>query len=436
MKNLKKLISLDNPIRLWYHLIKAIFANIFYWFPSKDMTVIWVTWTNWKTTTCNIIAKWLRSAGKKVFMFTTVNIIIDNKEYVNNTKMTSPESFELQRLLKIAKSNWCDTAIIETASHWILMHRIWWINYDTLVLTNITQDHLDLHRTMDNYVNTKLSIFKKLITSKRRWSIKKVAILNNESLYIDLFKNETYDQMYTYWVNNSSWIMASDVKYSKGMTKFNLTLPWEVIEIETNLIWEFNISNILAAIWVFITYWIKSDIIKKAISEIKSIPWRMEEIENEEDIKIYVDYAHSEDALEKVLTILNDIKWKWNITTVFWATWDRDRLKRPLMWAVVSKLSDKVILTRDDDYSEDIEQIIKDVLPWIERKQWENFWIIKDRKSAIETAIIWSKPGDIVLCAWKWDEHVIVTNEWSLEWNDKAEIKKILKELDNNKQVK
>ena len=175
MWSLKSMIPLDNPARLFYHKLRAVTANIRYWFPSKNMIIIWVTWTNWKTTTCNIIAKWLRKAWKKVFMFTTVNVILWDKEIVNNTKMTSPDPFLLQKYLKAAKDQGCEIAIIETASHWIKMHRIRWLEYDVCVLTNITQDHLDLHRTMKDYVKTKLRIFKNLISYKRKSWIKKRA---------------------------------------------------------------------------------------------------------------------------------------------------------------------------------------------------------------------------------------------------------------------
>jgi len=199
MKNLKKLFALDNPIRLGYHKIRAILANFAYWFPSKDMIIIWVTWTNWKTTTSNIIAKWLRESWKKIFMFTTVNIIIWDKEYVNDTKMTSPDAFLLQRLLKQAKDEGCEIAVIETASHWIKMSRVWGLDYDIAVLTNITQDHLDLHRTMKDYVNTKLSLFKNLISYNRKNWIKKTWVINVGSDYSDLFINETYDSVYLYW---------------------------------------------------------------------------------------------------------------------------------------------------------------------------------------------------------------------------------------------
>lgn len=169
-----KFIPLDSQIRVFYHYIKRIIANFYYWFPSRNMVIIWVTWTNWKTTTTNIIARWLKRAWKKVFMFSTVNYFIADEEFVNNTKMTSPDPFLLQKLLKEAQKKWCEYAVIETSSHALFYNRVWGIEYDIAVLTNITQDHLDLHKSMDNYVRTKLRLFKQLISKKEKQISKKL----------------------------------------------------------------------------------------------------------------------------------------------------------------------------------------------------------------------------------------------------------------------
>lgn len=433
MKNIKKIISLDNPFRLFYHKIRAIIANIYYGFPSKWMTIIWITWTNGKTTTSNIIAKWLIKNWEKIFMFSTVNIIIWDKEYTNNTKMTSPDVFELQRLLKIAKNKWIKLAIIETASHWIKMNRIWWLDYDIAILTNITQDHLDLHKTMDDYVNTKLKIFKNLIRYNRKEWIKKTAIINIDSEYQWLFTAETYDSMFTYWKKHESSLRISNIQENYNGNSFDLRIWWKILNIKTKLRWEFNIYNLSAAIWVFISLWIQLEQIKKLVESVNWVAWRLEEVENHNWYKIYVDYAHTADALENVLTTLNNIKGNWKLICVFWATGDRDRSKRPVMWEVVSRISDKVILTQDDDYSEKTENIIKDILPWIERKQWEDFWIIPDREEAIRTAIMWIQKWDILVVAWKWDEHKIITNSGAIDWNDKNKIQEILKSIESNK---
>jgi len=427
-----KIISLDNPLKLTYHKIKAVLANFVYGFPSKNMTIIWVTGTNWKTTTCNIIAKWLKKAWKKVFMFTTVNVIIWDKEFVNDLKMTSPDPFVLQKYLRMAKDEGCEIAIIETSSHWIKMNRVWWINYDICVLTNITQDHLDLHKTMKDYVNTKLKIFKNLIWYKRKPWVKKTAVVNILSNYVEQFLEPMYDSLYKYWNTMEANVRPENIRFEDWLTKFDIITAWTKIKIETELKWKFNIDNILASVCVFIAFWIESEKITEMVREVSGVPGRMEKVKNNLWADIFVDYAHTPDALEKVLKSLKEYNYN-KIITVFWATWDRDRTKRPIMWEIVSKYSDVVILTQDDDYTEPTEKIIKEVLPWIKRKEWENFFVIPLRREWIEAWIFALKAWDCLLVAWKWDEHSIVTNSWTLPWHDKTVISEILKWIEDNK---
>lgn len=435
MKNLKQLIELDSPIRLVYHKLKAIIAAYYYGFPASNMIVIGITGTNGKTTTTNIVARALREAWEKVFMFSTINYMINWVEYVNNFKMTTPSPFLLNKLLKQARDAWCKYAVIETSSHSLFYSRVWWIDYDIAVLTNITQDHLDLHRTMDNYVKTKLSLFRNLIRSRRKWNIKKTAIINYDSAYKDMFLNETYDALYTYWSDYKVDLKAENIKNNFDGTSFSLKIAGYDMDIKTRLRWDFNVYNLLAAIWVLLSLQIKPETIVKAIANIDFIAWRLEEVENIEWIKIFVDYAHTPDALENVLKTIKNINWIKRLITVFWATWDRDKTKRPIMWKIVSDLSDLVILTQDDDYSEKTEDIINDVKPWIDRKEWEDFWIIPDRENGIRTALVTAEAWDVVLVAGKWDEHLMVTNAWAIPWHDKDVISKILNEIDENKIV-
>jgi len=436
IQKFKSLISLDNPLRLWYHLVRAIIANIWYRFPSKGMTIVGVTGTNGKTTSCNIIAEWLRASGRKVFMFTTVNIMVGDEMFTNHTKMTSPDAFELQKWFAIAKKEGCDIAIVETASHGIKMHRIWGIDYDICVLTNITQDHLDLHRTMDDYVNTKLQIFKKLMYYQRKPGVKKVGIINSQSEYKERFLAETYDSLYTYGTSYDANVKAVNVKNTKSAMTFTASMPWKDINVSTKLRGNFNVSNILAAISVFASLWIDKKTIEDIIPKIHVIPGRMEEVKSKDWFSVFIDYAHTADALENVLWTLWEMKWKGRLITVFGCTGDRDMSKRPIMWQVVSKLSDVVIVTQDDDYTENTGKIIKDILPWIDRKQWENFWIIPDRMEAIRTAIVMAKKDDIIMIAGKWDEHALITNHWSIDWHERTIVEWILKEIEDNAIVK
>lgn len=435
MKKLKNLIPLDNPLRLLYHKMRAVIANVINGFPHKDMIIIGITGTNWKTTTCNIVTKWLKEAGKKVFMFTTVNIIVDDEEFTNDTKMTSPDAFTLQKWLAYAKKKGCEIAVIETASHWIKMNRIWGLNYDIVALTNITQDHLDLHKTMEDYVSTKLEIFKKLMFYTRKDWIKKTAVINIDSEYSELFTSETFDTLFTYGKNYKANLQPKNIKTTIEWTEFELEIPWKNLFIKTKLIWEFNVYNIMCAVGIFTSLWLSRETIESAVSKVTWVPWRMDLLESEDGFKIYIDYAHTEDALRNVLQTLRNLDWVKRIITVFWATGDRDKTKRPIMWQVVSEFSDLIILTEDDNYSEDVHEIMKDVIPGIERKEWEWFWVIPERKQAIITALVAAKKWDVVLLAWKWDEHIIMRNNWPEKWHDKTIAKEILEEIKENKLV-
>lgn len=432
LQKIKSLIALDNPFRLWYHFFRAVIANIVYGFPSKDMTIIGVTGTNGKTTTSNIIAEGLRASGKKVFMFTTVNIMIWDDVVTNHSKMTSPDAFELQKWLAAAKKEGCEIAVIETASHGIKMHRNWGVNYDICVLTNITQDHLDLHRTMDDYVNTKLKIFARLMYYKRKPGVRKTGVINMDSAYKERFLAETYDSLYTYGNSYDANIKVSDLKNTRETMNFTVNMPWKDIPIKTHLRGNFNVSNILAAIWVFASLGIDRETIADMVAKVKGVPGRMEEVKSKDGFSVFIDYAHTADALENVLGTLGEMKGKGRIITVFGATGDRDTSKRPIMGQVVSNMSDVVIVTQDDDYTENPEKIIKDILPGIDRKQGEDFWIIPDRREAIRTALVMAKKDDLILLAGKGDEHALLTNDGPIEWHEKTIVEQMLKEIDDN----
>lgn len=434
--NIKKLIPLDSQIRILYHYLCWVLALLYYGNPAKDMIVIWVTWTKWKTTTTNIIAKWLKDAGENVFMFSTVNYMVWDELLENNFKMTSPSPFILQKFLKQAQERWCKYAVIETSSHSIFYNRNFWIDYDVVVMTNVYQDHLDLHKSMDNYMKTKLRLFENLVRYKRKNWVKKVSVVNVDSPYFQNFVNIIDDHKYTYWLSNSAQIKAQNIVYGKEYTEFEIKMPSNIVKMKTKLKWEFNIYNILAAFCVLVSQKISLEFITNTIYTTNWIPWRLEEVSNNKWIKIFVDYAHTEESLKNVLETVKKIEWIWRVFTVFGATWDRDKTKRPKMWKVVDDLSDVIILTDDDTYSENSLSIINDVAKWIKRKEWENFWIVPDREDAIRTALVMIEKDDVLLIAWKWAETVQVTNKWSIKWSDVEITKKILKEIEDNELAK
>jgi UDP-N-acetylmuramoyl-L-alanyl-D-glutamate--2,6-diaminopimelate ligase len=396
------------------------------------MVVIGITGTKGKSTTTNLIARGLEDAGKRVFVFSTINYAIAGEWHENNLKMTSPDPFTLNRLFREAENAGCEYAVIEVSSHALFYGRVSGIDFDVAVMTNISQDHLDLHKTMDNYVDTKLRLFRGLVEFRRKRGIKKVSVVNLDSPYCEKFLEPTADVVYTYGNAANAQIRAVDVETGKTGTKFSVKMPSNRFSISTKLRGTFNVANILAATAVLISQKIQPDSIAATMAKFEVVPGRLEEVPNDRDITVFVDYAHTEESLKSVLETIRSFPDTGRIITVFGATGDRDRTKRPRMGRVVDKLSDVIILTQDDDYTEDPFRIIKEVSSGIKRKEGEGFWVVFSREDAIRTALLMAEPGDVVLVAGKGAETVMVTNAGSVPWSDKAVVRKILEELDAN----
>ncbi|EKD29957.1 MAG: hypothetical protein ACD_78C00200G0002 [uncultured bacterium (gcode 4)] len=436
MNFLRSLIALDSPLRIFYHYLRGLIAFHFYGNPARDMIIIGITGSKGKTTVTNLVARGLEHAGKKVFMFSTANYSINGQWSENTMKMTSPSPFVLQRLLKEAKEAGCEYAVIETSSHSIFYNRNYGIDYDVAVLTNISQDHLDLHRTMDNYAATKLLLFKNLVNFRRKPGVKKIAVVNIDSDYASMFLSETTpDIMYTYGMSANAQIRSQNIYYFKEGTEFEIKMPSNIVSIKTKLRGNFNVSNILAAVSVLISQKIDIPTIVTAIKSVEIIPGRLEEIENNRGLMVFVDYAHTEDSLRNVLETVKQMEGIGRIITVFGATGDRDTNKRPKMGRIVDTLSDVIILTEDDNYTENSLKIIKEVSMGIKRKEGEGFWIVPSRMDAIRTALLIAEEGDVVLIAGKWAETSQITNTGAIDWDDRVMTRKILREIDENEIV-
>ncbi len=429
---LRSLIALDSPLRITYHYIRGVLAFWLSGNPARDMIVIGVTGTKWKTTTTNLIARGLQKAWKKVAMFSTVNMMIDGEIEDNNTKMTSPSPFYMWDFLNRAKKAGCEYAVIETSSHALYYHRVHGLRYDAAVLTNISQDHLDLHKTMDNYVDTKLQLFRNLYKNGIKKWVRKIGVVNIDSEYADRFlsRDIVVDNLYTVGFSPSAGVRAENISNTEFSTEFDVRIPSNSFHLTSRLPGNFNISNILCAIAILMSQKIDIPTIQSLIAEFACVPGRLEEIANQRWAKIYVDYAHTEDSLRSVLDTLRQSGTTQRIIIVFGATGDRDRSKRPKMGKVVDTLSDIVILTDDDTYTEDSLRIIRDVSEGISRREGEGFWIIPSREDAIRTALIMLQPGDTLIVAGKWAETVQVTQAGAIKWNDRQVIERILMEIE------
>jgi len=410
-------MSPHNPLRLFYHKLKAVVAAVWYRFPSEQMTVIGVTGTNGKTTTCHLITDILREAGNKVGMITTADFRIVDQVIPNQFKMTTLSPFVTQKMLRQMVNRGCTYAVVEVTSHAMDQSRLWGVNIDCAIFTNISHEHLDYHGTKKDYIQAKGKLFASLNYSKRKPNIPKMSILNGddpESVYFEQF---VADRTYIYGLSKGSFQGLSPVFRADG-TYFIYKVPNAQIDVDLPLPGQFNVENALAAATLAVALQINLDIIKKALENAGSVPGRIERIDEGQKYTVIVDYAHTPDSLEKLLAMFSELTKK-RLIVVFGATGDRDRTKRPEMGKIVDKYADLILLTNDDPYTEDPIQIIEEVTKGISREEGARFWKIPNRRQAIRVALALAKEDDTVIVAGKGCEEFQVVGDQKIPSDDR-----------------
>jgi len=431
---MKKLIP--QSIKNICHLFQAVFANVCFGFPSRKLKIIGVTGTNGKTTTVQMIAKILEDADFKIAVASTINFKIAEKEWVNKSKFTTLSSWSLQKFLKQAVRAGCEYAVIEISSHSLDQNRVWGVDFDVAVITNVTREHLDYHETMKEYAKAKEKLFAMISRNPEGASV-----VNLNSEFAKNFLKYSADKKYGYFLNNQELkiknqginiIKAENIELGIQNTKYQI----HDTSFQINLPGEFNIENALAATCVGMSQNIPIEKISAALSKIKGVPGRMEKIENSRDLNIIVDYAVTPDSLEKLYTYLHGIKKEGSkIIAVFGSCGERDRGKRPIMGEIVARQADYCIVTNEDPYHEDPQQIIDEVFAGVAKykKENENAWRILDRREAIKKALQIAKPGDIVVVTGKGAEDTMAVGDERIPWNDPEVIREVLRELASEK---
>lgn len=421
--------GLFQKIKNVYHLKKAILANLWFAFPSRKIVVIGVTGTNGKTTTVQMIAKVLEATGKKVAVYSTINFKIGEKEEVNKTKFTTGSAWELQKFIKKAVQEKCDYLVLETSSHALDQNRVWGVDYNMAVITNITREHLDYHFTMEDYRKTKLKLFE---IASRCWKsrVKKIGVINADMKHCEEFILPQMGENYLYGIDIEKKIYKNQPVWKAEKLKFeNFKSQFEVdgVTFKLNLPGKFNIENALASICVGISQGISMNKIKKQLEQIKNIPGRMEFIENNRGLNVIVDYALTPDSMEKLGEMMKEVKRrnKSKLIWVFGSCGDRDRGKRPIMGGIVEKYADLIITTNEDPYTEDPIQIIEEIEKGIKNKK--KLVRIENRKKALKEAFSRARKGDIVLVTGKGAEENMMVGKEKIKWNDRRVIEMILK---------
>lgn len=422
---LRTRISPQNSFLLLYHKILAVCAAIFYRFPANRLKVIAVTGTKGKSTTVHFLASILTCAGHRVGATSTIQFQIGDKIWMNDTKQTTQGPFFLQKFLRAMVAARCEFAIIEVTSHALIQSRVWGINIDAAVLTNIQRDHIEYHGSFENYLYAKGRLFSLLGKLERKFGIQKTAILPAEESNLTYFETFQTDKKILYGFDKGI-IRAENIKLNAEGSDFILYVPNNEIDIHINIPGEFNVLNALAAASAAISFGIKLEAIKKGLESAAEIPGRLEVIKVGQPFTVVVDYAHTAESLEKLLELFKKLT-RGKLFLVFGATGGgRDKSKRPEMGAVADKYADFIVVTDDDPYSEDRMQIINQVSEGIKRKEGENFWKIKDRYQAIRLALSLAGQGDTVIVAGKGCEPIQIIGDERIPWDDRKVVREIL----------
>lgn len=394
----------------------ALMGAAFYDYPSDKLNIIGVTGTNGKTTTTHLIEAILVKAGEKVGLIGTIKNKIMDKEFpVTNT---TPESLDLQLLLAEMHGAGVSYLVMEVSSHALELRRVAGCEYDQAIFTNITQDHLDFHETMKNYLAAKKKLFTSIDAEPRK-SRDKYSIINLDDLKGHEIASSAGGSVITYGLQKEADIHAKDIKLRPEGVSFRVITPVGAMDLELNLTGMFNVYNALAAIASGIAEGISLKTIKAALEEIQGVPGRFEKVDMGQPFSVLVDYAHTPDSLENVLKAARGFA-EGRLITVFGCGGDRDRSKRPVMGEVSATLSDFSIITSDNPRGENPEAIIQDIIEGVTPVIGEDrYSVIPDRKEAIKVAINMAGAGDVVIIAGKGHETYQIVGDQVLHFDDR-----------------
>ncbi|NSL50776.1 UDP-N-acetylmuramoyl-L-alanyl-D-glutamate--2,6-diaminopimelate ligase [Calidifontibacillus erzurumensis] len=404
--------------------VLAQLADYFYGQPTKKLRLIGVTGTNGKTTTTHIIEEIFKTNGEKTGLIGTMYIKIGDQKY--DVKNTTPESLVLQKTFHEMVQNHVSTAIMEVSSHALDMGRVRGCDYDIAVFTNLTQDHLDYHQTMEEYAKAKGLLFAQLGNSID-YQKPKFAILNNDDPASEMYKKITAGaHILTYGIDKDSDVRATNIKMDKQGTSFTLTTPIGEENVSIKLLGKFSVYNVLAAVTTAIAANIPLKVIIETVEKIKGVAGRFELVNEGQDFTVIVDYSHTPDSLENALTTVKQFA-KGKVYVVVGCGGDRDRTKRPIMAKIAANYSDLAIFTSDNPRTEDPVQILKDMEAGVAGEK-DNYIIFVDRKDAISYAVKNAQKDDVILIAGKGHETYQIIGKEMFDFDDREVARNAIKE--------
>jgi len=413
LENVNYLIVKDSR-RALSHLARAFYGD-----PTKEVGVIGVTGTNGKTTVTHLVVSLLEKLGHKTGLIGTVyNRIADKVLPVTNT---TPDALTLQRLFAEMKALGVSYAAMEVSSHALVQERVLGIEFTTGVFTNLTQDHLDYHETMENYFNAKKILFQILKQQKAR-----PGVVNIDDLYGKRILSEVDHPFITYGLSENAVLTAKEIKLSNNGTTFTLRYQGKEYPVNVKLLGLFNVYNLLAAVGALIALGFAVEDIITNLPFLTPVPGRFELINEGQEFAVVVDYAHTPDGLENILKSARAIT-PGKLISVFGCGGDRDKTKRPKMGKISAQLADITIVTSDNPRTEDPEVIIDEIEKGIFEVENRLYYKVTDRKKAIKKALLLAEPGDTVVIAGKGHEDYQIIGTTKYPFDDREVARKILR---------
>ena len=397
--------------------VKAVSAR--YGYPARGLRVIAVTGTNGKTTTINYINAILKAAGHKTAMFSTALIEVDGKSQLNDLNATVGSTARMQQFFREAKKAKVDYVVLEITSHALHQHKLDGVPIEAAIMTNLTQDHLDYHGTMEEYAAAKGLLFDKQ---------PRYMVLNRDDEWFEFFDQfEAGEQKMTYGEHEEAEAHIERTKLYKKGSEADIVFDHQTkLELATHLPGKFNVSNMTAAATIAYLLGVSVNDIIGGIADLEKIPGRFERVDiGDKGYEVVVDYAHTPDALEKLLETAQSIT-KNRVILVFGACGDRDKSKRPIMGEIAAKLADRIIVTDEESYNEDPHGIRQAIIQGIESvgaggKMTE----IADRREAIAKALSIATTGDMVLITGMGHEQYRIVDGERIPWNDAVVVKEL-----------
>ncbi len=391
----------------------AVCGAEFYGNPQNKLKIIGITGTNGKTTTTYLVRQILMLKGLRCDLIGTNQIII-GEEKIESSR-TTPESLDLFEIFHRIEQSGGKYVVMEVSSHSLCLDRVYGVTFETALMTNITQDHLDFHKTMDNYADAKAILFK----------MSKSGAVNNDADYADKIKKAAVGEVITYSINSDSMLQAKNLKMSERGVIFDIEYKGETHEMRLGIPGKFSIYNALGAICVCLNLGIDISDIEKGLILAKPIKGRIEVLHIPTPYTVIIDYAHTPDGLENIINAVRGFA-KGRVITVFGCGGNRDTTKRPKMGSIAESLSDFVIVTSDNPRFEDPDAIIEDVLAGMHK---DNHIAIENRRDAIRYAMETAMENDIIILAGKGHETYQVIGDVNQDFNERDIIKELLESV-------